>query len=91
VESTYMTNVDVAPAVRQFISRELAPGTTEADLGDDVSLLESGILDSFGIMTLLSFLEDSFQVRIPVERIEPANFETVAAISMLVDDVKNHS
>ena len=83
--------VDIAPAVKQFIRRELAPDTSEADLGDDVSLLDSGILDSFGIMTLLTFIETKFQVRIPADQIEPANFESVGAISRLINQIQQHA
>lgn len=86
-----MEAVDIAPVVKQFIRSELAPDCGEADLGDDVSLLESGILDSFGIMTLLAFIEKSFRITIPVENIEPANFETVAAISRFIGQAKNHA
>ncbi len=79
-----MQDTEIATLIRQFIRREIAPDCGDADIGDDASLLNSGILDSFGIMTLLSFIEDSFDVKIPVDQIEPANFETVASISSLV-------
>ena len=80
--------LDIATGVKRFIRQELAPDCSEADLGDDVSLLESGILDSFGIMTLLAFIEKTYRVSIPVEQLEPVNFESVSAISGLIDRMK---
>ena len=86
-----MTSIDIAPAVKQFIRCELAPDVGDGELRDDVSLLDSGILDSLGIMTLLSFIESSFGVHIPVEQIEPANFETVTSISVLIASMRGEA
>ena len=83
-----MTNVDIARVVEQFICTELAPDCGAAELPDDESLLDSGILDSLGIMTLLTFIEDRFRVRIPVDQVEPQNFESVATISTLIARVE---
>lgn len=86
--ATAPDHLDIATTIRQFIRRELAPDCAAADLGDHVSLLESGILDSYGIMTLLAFIESTFRISIRVEEIEPANFESVASISTLVDRMR---
>jgi acyl carrier protein len=47
--------------------------------------VEQGIIDSFGIMTLLGFLEESFGIQIGGDELLPENFESIAAISALVD------
>lgn len=70
--------------IKRFICTELVPDLEESALSDDDSLLESGILDSFGIMSLLDFIQREFQVDIPAEEIEPATFETTAAIARTV-------
>ncbi len=72
---------DLSSSIKRFICSELAPEIDVNDLDDEDSLLDSGILDSFGIMTLLEFLEQEYGVEIPAEDIEPDNFETVAAIA----------
>ena len=74
----------VASTIKRFVCSELAPEVDPAELQDDDSLLDSGILDSFGIMTLLDFLQQDFGVEIPAEDIEPDNFETIAAIAKTV-------
>ena len=74
----------IASALTRFICAELAPDLDAADLDPEDSLLDSGILDSFGIMTLLSFIEEKFGVDMPAEDIEPENFETVTAIARTV-------
>jgi acyl carrier protein len=70
--------------IRQFIVSEL-----QADVGgtiaDDDSLIDQGIIDSFGIMALLGFLEERFDVIIDGDELLPENFATLAAISALVE------
>ncbi len=74
----------ISSTLKRFILDELAPEVDSADLQDDDSLLDSGILDSFGIMSLLAFIEQEYGVEVPAEDIEPENFETIAAIAQTV-------
>jgi acyl carrier protein len=76
--------VSIAAAIKRFVCTELAPDVPEAELPDEESLLDSGILDSFGIMSLLAYIEQEYGVEIPAEDIEPENFETVSAIAETV-------
>ena len=74
----------IAQEIRTFILEEIAPDCDEARLDGNESLLDSGILDSFGIMALLAFIEEEFSATIPADEIEPANFDTLTAIAELV-------
>lgn len=74
----------IASKIQRFICTELAPDLDASELDPDDSLLDSGILDSFGIMTLLAFIQQEYGVDIPAEDIEPENFETVNTISRTV-------
>lgn len=55
------------------------------NLKDTDALLESGILDSMGIMKLLSFLEEKFSVSLESGELTPENFETVKSIAGLIE------
>lgn len=70
--------------IREFIIQELMHGDDGAGVGDDESLLERGILDSLGLLHLLAFLEQEYQVLIEDQDIVPENFESVSAIARLV-------
>jgi acyl carrier protein len=50
----------------------------------DTDLLETGRLDSLGMVELLSRLEDRFGVRIPIENLEIDHFRSVAAIAAFI-------
>jgi len=57
----------------------------EDDFDDDKSFLENGIIDSTGVLELVSFLEGEFGITVDDEDIVPENFQT---ITCLVDFVK---
>lgn len=71
--------------IRSYISCELLQGTGETIIGDDDQLIDSGIIDSLGIMTMLCFLETEFSLQIAGEDLVPENFASVSAIAALVD------
>ena len=70
--------------VRTFITSELAR-EEETGLGDSDQLIETGIIDSMGIISLLGFLETEFAIQIDSDELLPENLGTVQAISDLVD------
>ena len=52
--------------------------------GDDRDLIDEGVIDSFGLLGLIGFLEDEFKIRIDASDIDPANFNTVNKIVAVV-------
>lgn len=72
-------------SIRQFITTELVAGGAGGSISDNDQLLEQGIIDSFGIMSLLSFIEEKFAVHIEGDDLTPENFSTIGTISELVD------
>jgi acyl carrier protein len=71
--------------IHEFISRELLHDAQETPLNDDDQLIESGIIDSLGIMTMLSFLEEEFSLQLPNEDLVPENFASISTIVALVE------
>ena len=66
-----------------FIQRELAQGRSGIDVERE-SLVESGIIDSLGIMKLVDFIEREFRVKIGDADLVPENFETLDDITKLL-------
>lgn len=71
--------------IRDFITSEMLQRPLDAPIGDDDPLVESGIIDSMGVMNLLGFLEETFSIQIPGEELMPENFSTINAIVALVE------
>lgn len=68
-----------------FIRDELAKGTKGVDFEAE-SLIDSGIIDSVGIMKLVDFIEGAFAVKIRDDELLPENFDTLDDITKLVSD-----
>ena len=51
----------------KFIFDNFMSGKTKADLKDEDSFLETGIIDSTGVLELILFLEENFNISIPDE------------------------
>lgn len=56
--------------------------------GDD-NLLESGIIDSLGILDLVSFLEQDFGIVVADDDLVPENFQSVVRITRFVEQRVN--
>ncbi len=78
----------VQEKVREFIVRNLMLKHGGAELGMDQPLLESGIMTSFGIVELVSYMERTFGVTIDDYDVVPENFQSVRAIAQLVESKK---
>jgi acyl carrier protein len=51
-----------------------------AGLEDGTSFLESGIIDSTGILELVTFLEETFEITVTDDEMIPENLGSVAGI-----------
>ena len=69
--------------IRQFVL-DTAQRKGIASVADDESLTANGVIDSLAIFRLVSFLEDTFAVRIADDEIVNDNFKSVNDIERFV-------
>jgi acyl carrier protein len=50
----------------------------------ETDLIEAGLLDSLALVELLTQLEESFDVSISTDDMEPENFRSITSIAMFV-------
>ena len=55
-----------------------------AEVDADYPLLEKKIVDSLGMITLISLLEEEFDLKIDDGEVVPSNFRTIGQIARLV-------
>lgn len=60
-----------------------------ASVNESTRLLEEHTLDSLSMITLVSELEDEFDVEISARDIVPENFQTVGAIAELIEKLED--
>jgi acyl carrier protein len=78
-------NNDLLAKVRAFIEENFLFREDISDLADTDSLLESGVMDSTGILELVAYLETEFSIQMADAEIVPENLDSIAAIAGYVD------
>ena len=68
--------------------RNLPTNLSGNPTGGDTPLIESGLLDSVGLLELVSFVEASFALTLPLDEFVPDNFRTPAAILAMVNRLR---
>jgi len=71
--------------LRQYIVDKLLFGRADVVVGGDTSFLDSGLIDSTGVLELVAFLEEKFQVKVEDEDLVPANLDSVNALIRFVE------
>lgn len=79
-----MTESEILATLRQYIQDNflyMKPGFV---LGDDDSLLRKGVVDSMGVLEVLSFLDETFGVNPADNEVTEANLGTLRAMAGFV-------
>jgi acyl carrier protein len=71
--------------VRTFIEENFLFREDISDLADTDSLLESGVMDSTGILELVAFLETEFSIQMADAEIVPENLDSIASIAKFLE------
>ncbi len=69
--------------IKSYIAKEILFDES-ASLDRSASLLESGTIDSTGVMDLVLFLEKEFGIKVADEDLVPDNLDTIERISRYV-------
>ncbi len=78
-----MTQLGLRERVRAFIGENFyVPDLAKLD--DASSLVESGIVDSTGILEVLSFIEEQFHVQVDDTEAIPSNLDSIGNIVAFV-------
>lgn len=74
----------ISKRIREFLFLNFLFGYQEDDLDDDASFLEFGLLDSTGILELIAFIEEEFEIDIDDTEIIPENMDSINKVSHFV-------
>ncbi|MBA1446724.1 MAG: acyl carrier protein [Gammaproteobacteria bacterium] len=74
----------VREEIRNYVLDNYLFTDDQSKLEDDNSFLETGILDSNGVMEIIFFLEDEYGVAISQEEMIPENLDSVSRIVSFV-------
>jgi acyl carrier protein len=77
--------VTTAATIKNFLLNELHWDEAKGALTPDYGLIENHVVDSMGLLMLVTFLEEQFGIRLADDELVPENFGTIASIVRLVD------
>ncbi len=70
--------------IRQFVLDDLLMGDTTSMLDDGESFLETGTIDSSGVLEVVMFLEHNFQLKVQDRELVPENLDSVNRLVQFV-------
>ncbi|MEZ2218292.1 acyl carrier protein [Rhizobium sp. RCC_161_2] len=70
--------------IRAFVVESFLFGDTTRTIADDASLIDNDIIDSTGILELVTFVEDSFGITVGDAEILPANFDSISKVAAFI-------
>jgi len=74
----------IAQEIHQFIIDNFLFGEADTCLSNDDSLLDQGIIDSMGVLELVTFLEDKYEIEIPDAELVPTNLDSINRLVQFV-------
>ncbi|MFB6719183.1 acyl carrier protein [Kribbella sp. NPDC056345] len=80
-----MNSQDIAAEIRAYVVAEYLAGEDTSDLTGDYALIDAGVIDSLGLIRLISHLTETYQVSFDDIEFGPENFRSLDAIVALIE------
>ncbi|HVK18923.1 MAG TPA: acyl carrier protein [Fimbriiglobus sp.] len=81
---TPKTGADVETAVREFIAENYLFGAGPESISDTDSFLAQGIINSMGVLELITFLENTYDIKVGDDEVVPDNLDSVRQVAAYV-------
>jgi len=74
--------------IRKFIFKNFMFNDNSRVLNDNESFLNSGIIDSTGVLELVSFVEETFNIQVHDDELIPENLDSVVQLVQFIHNKK---
>ena len=78
------TDTAIKNKVREFIKNNFLLGNDSSSLSDEDSFLETGIMDSTGILELITFIEENYSISIEDDELLPENLDSLNNVAAFI-------
>ena len=75
---------DVKKVITEFIINNFIFDKEKNNVDENISLYEKGIIDSTGVLELVDFLEEKFEIRIEDDELIPDNLGSIVKITEFI-------
>jgi acyl carrier protein len=77
---------DAKKIIIDYVKKEFLEDDSDMEVKEDTPLISSGIVDSFSMVSLKTFLEKKYKIQIPDAKATPEAFDTVNKIVALLKE-----
>ena len=74
----------IAQQIRQFVASNFLYGQSADQVTDDQSFLDTGVIDSTGVLELVAFVEQEFGIAVADRELVPDNLDSIARVARFV-------
>ncbi len=83
------TREDMISSIRSYLFESFLLGFSSDDFPDDRSFYEAGVLDSIGVIEIVSYIEQNFDITFDNNEIVPENVSTINQIADFITQKKS--
>lgn len=76
--------MSIESQIKAYILENFLFSDNGYELAEDASFLEEGIVDSTGVLELVMFVEETFNITVQDEEIVPENFDSVSQLAAYI-------
>lgn len=77
--------IDIAAQIRAYIAQNLLFSSDGFPYDDDASFLAEGIIDSLGVIELVTFVEQTYAISVADHELVPDHFDSVNRLAGYVE------
>lgn len=81
----------LAAALVRYIADNVVRDRTAVRIDESTPLIDGALIDSMGLLQIVTFLEERTGVRIPDDAVIPDNFQTVRDMQRMVEELRTQS
>jgi acyl carrier protein len=79
-------NLSTEVEIKRFIIANFARDVTPDELGSDLNLLDSGVVDSLGLLRLIAWVGDNYHIPVNDANVSPDDFSSIDAIRSFIEE-----
>jgi acyl carrier protein len=76
---------NIKQQIVDFITTNFLFDDNQKGLGEKDSLLETGVIDSTGVLELIAFIEETYGIKVEDEEIIPENLDSILDITYFIE------
>ena len=86
-----LNETQIKQIMKEFIQESFLPASGLDHFEEMDSLMEKGIIDSTGVLELLEFIEERFQITVEDEEVIPKNLDSLTNLTSFITGKLSHA